>query len=32
MKADNDLYRQLRELPAAQLWTVEVPKRSEERV
>ena len=26
MKADNDLYRQLRELPAAQLWTVEVPK------
>ena len=26
MKADNDLYRQLRELPALQLWTVEVPK------
>ncbi|NBS05007.1 MAG: hypothetical protein EBS64_07355 [Verrucomicrobia bacterium] len=26
MKADNDLYRQLRELPAAQLWNEEVPK------
>lgn len=26
MKADNDLYRQLRELPAGQLWGVEVPK------
>ena len=26
MKADKDLYRQLRELPAAQLWSVEVPK------
>ena len=26
MKADNDLYRRLRELSADQLWTVEVPK------
>lgn len=26
MKADNDLYRQLREVPAAQLWHEEVPK------
>ena len=26
MKADNDLYRQLRELPAAQLWNEEVPR------
>ena len=26
MKADNELYRQLRELPPQQLWTEEVPK------
>ena len=26
MKADNDLYRQLRDLPAAKLWGEEVPK------
>jgi hypothetical protein len=26
MKADNELYRQLRELPPQQLWMEEVPK------
>ena len=26
MKADNDLYRRLRELPPARLWQEEVPR------